>query len=261
MHANDSSKPAVMIQDIEIPQAARDKLNHVINNKFACIISKSSADFGRTNLVEMDLSTTGLPVASKPYTIPLKFKSFIDEEIKILESTGCISKSISDWASPICIMKKKPDPSQPKKLQLRMCVDYRKVNQSLIIAHNSNIGKVVSTFPLPKIQELLSRLIHCKYFSSLDLHSGYYHISLTKEAKRKTAFVTADGKYQWNIVPFGLATAVSTFQCLMSQVLTGLNHFAFTYLDHVLVISKSWKEHLEHLNIVFNRFKSASLKN
>ena len=78
--------------------------------------------------------------------------------------------------------------------------------------------------------------------------------------KKKTTFVTADGKYQWHVVPFGLATTVSTFQYLMSQVLTGLNHFTFTYLDAILIFSKSWEEHLEHLNIVFNRFKLAGLK-
>ena len=61
-------------------------------------------------------------------------------------------------------------------------------------------------------------------------------------------------------VPFGLATTVSTFQYLMSQVLTGLNLFSSTYLNNVLIFSKSWGEHLEHLNIVFNRFKSAGLK-
>ena len=232
----------------------------MINTEFACIVSKSSADFGRTNLIKMDLPTTGLPVASKPYTIPLKYKSFLDNEIKLLEDTGCISKSLSDWASPICIVKKKPDPSQPNKLQLRMCIDYRKVNQSLTTACNTITGRVVSTFPLPKIQELLSRLIHCKYFSSLDLPSGYYHIGLTEEVKKKTAFVTADGKYQWNVVPFGLATTVSTFQYLMSKFLTGLNHFAFTYLDDVLIFSKSWEEHLQHLNTVFNRFKTAGLR-
>ena len=69
------------------------------------------------------------------------------------------------------------------------------INQSLVTAHNNN-GKVVSTFPLQKIQELFGRLNNCEYFSSLDLHSGYYHISLTEEAKKKTAFVTANGKYQ-----------------------------------------------------------------
>ena len=212
IHANDNSKPALMLQGAEIPQAARHKLNHKVNNQFACIISSSSADFSRTNLVEMDLPTTGLPVASKPYTILLKYKSFADEEIKILEDADCISKSLSDWVSPISIIKKKPDPSKPKKLQLRMCVHYRKVNQSLITTHNGYNGKVVSTFPLSKIQELLSRLVNCKYFSSLDLHSGYYHISLTEEAKKKTAFVITDGKYQWNVVPFSLTTTVSTFQ-------------------------------------------------
>ena len=260
LHTNDNSKPAVMLQDANIPQDARDRLNHMINTQIACIMSQSTADFGRTNLVEMDLPTTGLPVASKPYTIPLKYKSFVDDEIKFMEDAICISQSISDWSSPICTVKKKPDPSQPNKLQLRMCIDYRKVNQSLITAYNGNNSKVGSTFPLPKIQELLSRLINCKYFSSLDLCSGYYHISLTEEAKEKTAFVIMDSKYQWNVVPFSLATAVSTFLYLMSKVLTSLNHFVFTYLDDIPIFFKSWEEHLQHLNTIFNRFKTACLK-
>ena len=232
----------------------------MLKNEFTCIISKSSTDFGQTNLVEMDLPTTGTPIATKPYTIPLKYKSFVDDKIKLLGDTGCISKSLSDWASPICIMKKKPNPSQPHKPQLQMCMDYRKVNQSLVTAGNNNNGKVVSTFPLPKIQELLDRLNNCKYFSSLDLCSGYYHISLTKEAKKKTAFVTADGKYQWNVVLFGLATAVSTFQYLMSKVLTGFKNFAFMYLDDVLIFSETYEEHLHHSHLVFEKFKEAGLK-
>ena len=122
------------------------------------------------------------------------------------------------------------------------------------------MGRVVSTFPLPKIQELLSRLNDCKHFSSLDLNLGYYHISLTEEAKKKTAFVMADGKYQWNIVLFGLAIAVSAFQCLMSKVLPGLNDFTFTYLDDVLIFYKSCKEHLQHLNTEFQKFKDAGIK-
>ena len=92
-----------------------------------------------------------------------------------------------------------------------MHVDYRKINQSLIPACNGNNGMVVSTLPLPKIQELLIRLVHHKYFSSLDFHSGYYHISLTEDAKKETAFASSNGKYQWNVVPFGLVTSVSTF--------------------------------------------------
>ena len=69
-----------------------------------------------------------------------------------------------------------------------------------------------------------------------------------------------DCKYQWNVAPFRLVSAVSTFQYLMSHVLTSLNHFMFTYLDDILIFSKSLEEHLEHLNVIFNRFKSAGLK-
>ena len=239
-HAHNSNKSPIQLQDANMPLDRQQKINDVLSSKFADIISKSPTDFGRTNLIEMHLPTSR---PTKPYTIPLKYKSFIDDEIKLLEDTDCISKSLSNWASPICIVKKKPDPSQPDMSQLCLCIDYRKVDQSLITACNNSNGKVVSTFPLPKIQELLIFLNKCKYFSPLDLHSGYYHISLTEEAKKKPAFVTADGKYQWNVVPFGLATAVSTFQYLMSTVLTGLNNFTFTYLDDVLVFSETYDDH------------------
>ena len=88
----------------------------------------------------MDLSTTGPPIAMKPYTIPPKYEFFVDEEIKLIEDARYISKSLSHWASPICIVKKKPDPGQPHKPQLRMCICYRKVNQSLVTACNNNNG-------------------------------------------------------------------------------------------------------------------------
>ena len=62
-----------------------------------------------------------------------------------------------------------------------------------------------------------------------------------EEAKKKTAFITADGKYQWNVVPFGLATAFSMFQCLMSTVLSGLNNFSFTCLDDILIFTETYE--------------------
>ena len=74
----------------------------------------------------------------------------MDDEIKLLEDAGCISKSLGNWASPICIAKKKPDRSQPHKPQLQMCIDYRKVNQPLVTFCDNNNGKVVSTFSSTK---------------------------------------------------------------------------------------------------------------
>ena len=106
IHAHDDSKLSIKLQDADIPQILKSQLNEILNNEFTSIISKSSADFGRTNLVEMDLPNTGLPFTSKPYTIPLKYNSFMDDVIKLLEDAGSISKSLSNWASPICIIKK-----------------------------------------------------------------------------------------------------------------------------------------------------------
>ena len=140
----------MQIQDANVPSGVQHKLHTMLTSKCSGIISKSPTDIGRPNFIEMDLPTTGPPVSTKLYTIPLKYKSFVDDEIKLLEDASCISKSLSDWASPICIVKKKADPSQPNKPQLHMCIDYRKVNQFLVTAHNNSNGKVVSTFPPPK---------------------------------------------------------------------------------------------------------------
>ena len=112
-HTHNGDKSPIQLQDASVPLEIQHKLNTMLTNKFTDIIYKSPSDFGQTNLIEMDLPTTGPPVSTKPYTILLKYKAFIDEEIKHLEDVGCISKSLSDWASLICIMKKKPDPSQP----------------------------------------------------------------------------------------------------------------------------------------------------
>ena len=91
-HAHDNSKSLIQLQNANVLPVIQHKLNTMLNNEFTCIISKSPTDFGRTNLVEMDLPTTGPPMATKPYTIPLKYKSFIDKEIKLLEDAKCISK-------------------------------------------------------------------------------------------------------------------------------------------------------------------------
>ena len=118
-HTHDSDKSPMQLQDANIPLEIRHKLNTMLTNEF-------KTDFGWTNLIEMDLPTTGPPVSTKLYTIPLKYKAFVDKEIKLLEDASCISKSLSDRASLICIVKKKPDPSQPDKPQLCMCMTIEK---------------------------------------------------------------------------------------------------------------------------------------
>ena len=219
--------------------------------KYDEVISKNSGDIGKTMLIEMEIDTGNHPpVASKPYTLPLKHYEWVQREIETLERAGIIERSISPWASPVVIVPKKSAPGEPPRR--RMCVDYRRLNKLQPEVTKADGGKgCISLIPLPKIDELYAKLKGFKVFSSLDLRSGYYHIGLTESAKPKSAFVISSlGKYQFNRVPFGLAQAPAYFQKLINDVLRGCN-FAMGYLDDIIIYSRNEKEHLEHLEEIF----------
>ena len=165
---------------------------------------------------------------------------------------------MSKWASPIVVVPKKSAPGEPSKR--RLCVDFRKVNklqQEVIIAGKTK-GQI-SIHPLPKIDEMYAKLKGAKVFSTIDLRSGYHHIALGKSSRAKTAFVTPFGKYEFLMVPFGLAQAPAYFQLLMNKVLKGLK-FTMMYLDDIIIFSQDELQHLEHLEIVFSRLWEAGLK-
>ena len=241
----------VDLKDAQIKEETKGKF-HDLCNRFDSIISKSSGDIGKTLLIEMDIDTgNSPPIASRPYTLPLKHYEWVRKEISTLERAGIITKSISPWASPMVIVPKKSAPGEPP--QRRMCVDFRKLNKTQPEVHNMNGGKgCISLVPLSKIDELYAKLQGYKIFSTLDLRSGYYHIGLSHSAKPKTAFVISSmGKYEFNRVPFGLAQAPAHFQKLINEVLTDCN-FAMGYLDDIIIFSKTEEEHLEHLETIFN---------
>ena len=165
---------------------------------------------------------------------------------------------MSKWASPIVVVPKKSAPGEPPKR--RLCVDFRKVNelQQEVITAGETKGQI-SIHPLPKIDEMYAKLKGAKVFSTIDLRSGYHHIALGKSSRAKTAFVMPFGKYEFLMVPFGLAQAPAYFQLLMNKVLKGLK-FAMTYLDDIIIFSQDELQHLEHLEIVFSHLWEAGLK-
>ena len=249
----------VLLEDKNISSKTQEAFDKLCE-KYDDIISKNSGDIGKTMLVEMEIDTGNHPpIASKPYTLPLKHYDWVQKEIETLERAGIIERSISPWASPIVIVPKKSTPGEPPRR--RMCVDYRRTNKLQPEVTKADGGKgCISLIPLPKIDELYAKLKGYKVFSSLDLRSGYYHISLKDLAKPKSAFVLSSlGKYQFNRVPFGLAQAPAYFQKLINDVLKGCN-FAMGYLDDIIIYSRSEKEHLEHLEEIFTRLKAAGLK-
>ena len=249
----------VLLEDKDISpktQKAFDKLCE----KYEDIISKNSGDIGKTMLVEMEIDTGNQPpIASKPYTLPIKHYNWVQKEIETLERAGIIERSISPWASPVVIVPKKSAPGEPPRR--RVCVDYQKINKLQPEVTKADGGKgCISLIPLQKIDELYAKLKGYKVFPSFDLRSGYYHIGLKDSAKPKSAFVLSSlGKHQFNRVPFRLAQAPAYFQKLINDVLKGCN-FAMGYLDDIIIYSRSEKEHLEHLEEIFTRLKTAGLK-
>ena len=248
----------VQLQDKDITTDIRQKFEELCD-EYGEAFSKNNKDIGGTKLVKMDINTgDSPPVSSRLYTLPLKHYEWVQREIESLERAGVITKSMSKWASPIVIVPKKSAPGEPSKR--RLCIDFRKVNelQQEVITAGKTKGQI-SIHPLPKIDEMYAKLKGAKVFSTIDLRSGYHHIALGKSSRAKTAFVTPFGKYEFLMVPFGLAQAPAYFQLLMNKVLKGLK-FAMTHLDDIIIFSQDESHHLEHLEIVFSCLREAGLK-
>ena len=202
-------RPDTVLEDSKDVDKWKIRALSMLESRFGSIISRSSTDVGRTKLHTLNIQVTkGSPVFVKQYTIPLKYQSLIDVETKRLEEAGLISRSLSNWSAPCIVVRKKQDPDNPREVQLRMVIDYRQLNKRIITSRapdrNGKVGKVVSNYPILTIESLLARLEGCKYFSILDLRSGYHHIGLSEESKPLTAFTTHSGKFQWNVLPFGI---------------------------------------------------------
>ena len=214
-------------------------------NEYRDVFALSPEELGRTNWVQHTIDTgDASPIRMRPYRVPEAQKERIEKCIDDMLDQEVIRPSASPWSSPVVLVKK-PDGSD------RFCADFRRVNA---------INKKDS-YPLPRIAESLDALAGTQYFSSMDLMSGYWQIEMDPESREKTAFITHAGLFKFNVMPFGLLNAPSCFQRLMECVLRGLNwRIALIYLDDVLVYSRTFDEHLQHLRLVFNRFREAGLK-
>ena len=185
----------VGLKDQNISEETKKKLEE-LKEKYPKVFSLNNEDIGHTQLVTMDIDMgDSPPVCQKLYTLPLKHYNWVQQEIETLECAGVIKKSISPWASPIVVFPKKSAPGKPP--HRRMCIDFRKLNDLQPEVHraDSQTGGNISLVPLPKIDEIYGRLKGAKYFTTLDLRSGYYHIGLSENSKAKMAFVTPFGKY------------------------------------------------------------------
>ncbi|UYV64710.1 K02A2.6-like, partial [Cordylochernes scorpioides] len=199
---------------------------------------------GRTHLVKHQIRTTSdIPIRKNPYRVSLKERKIIGDQINSMLKNGIISHSSSPWASPIILVKKKNG-------TFRFCVDYR----------NLNSVTVKDQYPLPRIDDCFDSLHGARYFTSLDLCSGYWQVEVEEQDREKTAFITPDGLYQFNVLPFGLCNGPATFERLMDTVLrTHKWKICLCYLDDVIIFAEDLHSHLNRLKTILECLKTAGL--
>ena len=164
------------------------------------------------------------------------------EMVKEMVKDGIATISNSEWAAPIVLVTKKHG-------RIRFCVDYRR----LIVVSTADC------YPMPRVDELIDRLGTAKFISTLYLSRGYWQVPMTAESKKKTAFVIPFGQFEFNVMPFGLQGAPSTFQRMMDNVLQGLEEWSAAYIDNVVVLGTTWSEHMPALAAILKRLKEAGL--
>ena len=226
----------------ELTPIEREQVEKILGNALDLFIA---ANPGVTDLVSHRIDVgENLPVHTAPYRTSPKDRNIIQQEIEKMLAAKVIRHSNSPWASPIVLITKKDG-------SVRFCVDYRKLN---------SITKR-DVYPLPRIDDSLATLSEGRWFSTMDLTSGYWQIPVDEESREKTAFISVSGLYEFNVMPFGLSNSPATFQRFLDVVLAGLKWKSLlVYLDDICVFSSSFEQHKTDVEEVFVRLRKAKLK-
>ena len=226
----------------------KEVLNEILN-EYDDIIFKESHDIGNCKLVKHDIRLNDeRPIKCKQSPRSAKENEWIKGQIDEMLKNGVIEPSTSPYTFNIVIVGKK---NRVNKGMDRMCINYASLNE--VTEKDSG--------PIPIIKEYLSLFYGVKWLTVLDLASAYWQILLTKRSQKYTAFLTAYGLYQFQVMPFGLVNALITFQRFINDVLRDyLRKFCLVYLDDIIIYSKSLKDHKRHVRKVLQAIRSAGLK-
>ena len=224
------------------------KLRELLNRN-ADVFSKHKADIGCCNFVEheIELEEGAVPHREGARRMTPHKLEACRAEIEMLLEYDMIEPSKSPWACGVVMAKKKGG-------QLRFCCDFRYLNAVTI----------KDAYPIPRINESLSKLGDAKLFTTLDLGSAFWQVPLRKKDTEKTGFACELGLYQWKRLPFGLCNTTATFQRLMAQALTKVTkkygNLVMCYVDDVVIATPTLEDHIDRLDEVFGCMKRAGLK-
>jgi Reverse transcriptase (RNA-dependent DNA polymerase)/RNase H-like domain found in reverse transcriptase len=224
--------------------AQRQVLEELFKEYLNCFAANED-DLGLDTAVKHVIELEDPSPVHQPYRrVPPNQFQEVKEHINNLLQRQIIQESTSPFASPVVLVRKKDG-------KLRLCVDYRLLN---------NQTKKYA-YPLPRIEEALDRLHGAKYFSSMDLASGYHQNAVEEKDRHKTAFTTPFGLYEYTRMPFGLCNAPATFSQLMqSQMHDLIMQIMLVSLDDILVFSSTFEDHVKRLEMVLKRLRSLGLK-
>jgi len=213
-----------------------DELKSLLENYSKYFINGIPLSRVSSGKMKIKLNDPRKIVQRRPYRLSPSERELVRNKIRELLECKVIKPSCSPFASPIMLVNKK-DGSH------RLCVDYRELNGNT----------VADRYPLPLISDQIARLHGAKYFTCLDMASGYYQIPMHEDSVECTAFVTPDGQYEFLAMPFGLKNAPSVFQRTVIQALGDLaNTFVVVYMDDVMVAASTKTEALERLKITLD---------
>ncbi|UYV75361.1 hypothetical protein LAZ67_12003633 [Cordylochernes scorpioides] len=229
--------------ETHLPSVQQKELNQLLKENQA-LFSQHKTDIGRIAVQHKIHTIEHPPISCRPYRRPLAEYGEIKRQVEELSKKGLIRENQSPWAFPVVLVSKK-DGSQ------RMCIDYRKLNAITIDDKQ----------PLPYIQDMFDRLHNAKYFTTLDIAWGYWHVEMHPDSVEKTAFITNDGHYEFLVMPFGLKNAPSTFQRIIQHIIGNLLwNGVCNYQDDILIYSSTFKDHIELMKKIFDKLKENNIK-
>ena len=239
-----TSKPNPFFPATTLSSANEQALHHLLYSTHRSTFNEPSSVTTVGPYHRIELLPGSKPPQHRVYRMSPAELQELQRQLEIYLEKGWIRPSISEYGAPI-LFARKADGS------LRLCVDYRSLNAMTI----------KDSGPLPLSSELFDQLHGAKYFTSLDLHSGYHQCRIHPDDIHKTAFKTRYGTFEFVVMPFGLTNAPAAFSRLMASVLRPfLDRFVVSFLDDVLIYSKTEEEHLDHIRQVLAAFDAANLK-
>jgi len=234
----------------DAPPLVRNAFLEMLKTRKKAFANPNEALPYNTSVVATIRTVSEEPIYAKLYPYPMGAADFVNKEIEDLLKNGIIQKSVSPYNNPIWVVDKKGTDDHGNR-KMRLVIDFRKLNERT----------VPDKYPMPNINMILSNLGNAKYFSTLDLKSGYHQIILAERDREKTSFSVNGGKYEFRRLPFGLKNAGSIFQRTIDDILREqIGKFCYVYVDDVIIYSEDENSHIKHVDWVLKSLHDANMR-